>query len=204
MTSIQQVEAFAVAPRWLFVRIETTDGLVGWGEASLEGYADVVKSAVEGFAAYLVGKDSRVIEDHWQVLTKGRFYRGGPVLASAISGIDQALWDLLGKRLNVPIHQLLGGAVRQRIRAYGWVGGDEPNEVADHVSTLASQGLTAVKMNASGRMGRNGNVSELDGVIARVSSARAVLGPSGDIAVDFHGRFSLATAKRLAPMLEEL
>ncbi|MCS3845017.1 galactonate dehydratase [Microbacterium sp. AK031] len=201
---IDRVEAFPVAPRWLFVRIETNDGLVGWGEASLEGYADVVRASVDQFAEYLVGKDPALIEDHWQVLTKGQFYRGGAVLASAVSGIDQALWDLKGKRLSVPVHDLLGGAVRDRIRAYGWVGGDDPAEVADQISAQLAVGLTAVKMNGSGKMSRNGSVAELDAVVARVASARATLGPDRDVAVDLHGRFTLGTARRLAPLLEPL
>jgi len=201
---IDRVESFPVAPRWLFVRIETSDGLVGWGEASLEGYADVVKAAVDQFAEYLIGTDPGLIEDHWQVLTKSQFYRGGAVLASAVSGIDQALWDLKGKRLGVPVHDLLGGAVRDRIRAYGWVGGDDPAEIADQISAQLDVGLTAVKMNGSGKMSRNGSVAELDAVVARVASARATLGPDRDVAVDLHGRFTLATARRLAPLLEPL
>lgn len=201
---ITRVESFPVPPRWLFVRIETGAGLIGWGEASLEGYADVVRAAVDQFAGYLIDKDAGRIEDHWQVLTKGQFYRGGPVLASAVAGVDQALWDLKGKRLGVPVYELLGGAVRDRVRAYGWVGGDDPTEVADHISAQMAVGLTAVKMNASGKMSRNGSVAELDGVLARVASAREVLGPDRDVAVDLHGRFSLATARRLAPLLEPL
>ncbi|MGL3151097.1 galactonate dehydratase [Microbacterium sp. A82] len=202
--TISRVESFPVAPRWLFVRIETDDGLVGWGEASLEGYGDVVRAAVDQFAQYLLGRDPGLIEDHWQVLTKSQFYRGGAVLASAVAGVDQALWDLKGKRLGVPVHDLLGGAVRDSIRAYGWVGGDDPLEVADHIAAQLDVGLTAVKMNASGRMGRNGSVAELQGVVDRVASAREVLGPDRDVAVDLHGRFTLATARRLAPLLEPL
>ena len=202
--TISRVETFPVAPRWLFVRIETSDGVVGWGEASLEGYADVVRAAVDQFTEYLIGRDPGLIEDHWQVLTKSQFYRGGPVLASAVAGVDQALWDLKGKRLGVPVHDLLGGAVRDRIRAYGWVGGDDPAEIADQISAQLEVGLTAVKMNASGRMSRNGSVAELDGVVSRVASAREVLGNDRDVAVDLHGRFSLATARRLAPLLEPL
>jgi len=202
MSIISRVEAFPVAPRWVFVRVETGDGLVGWGEASLEGYADVVVAAIRQFAEYLVGKDSGLIEDHWQVLTKAQFYRGGPILSSAISGIDQALWDLLGKRLGVPVHELLGGSVRKRIRAYGWVGGDAPTEVADQISAQVQAGLTAVKMNASGKMSKSGSVRELDDVVNRVASARQVLGPDRDFAIDCHGRFTLATARRLAPLIE--
>jgi len=200
---ISRIETFAVAPRWLFVRIETDAGIVGWGEGSLEGNSDVVRAAIEQFAGYLVGRDPSRIEDHWQVLTKGGFYRGGAVLASAVSGIDQALWDIAGKSLGVPVHRLLGGAVRDRIRAYGWVGGDDPGEVGDHIAEQMAVGLTAVKMNASGKMSRIGSARELDGVVNRVAAARAVLGPDRDVAVDFHGRFTLANARRVAPLLEE-
>ena len=200
---INSVETFAVAPRWLFVRIETDDGIVGWGEGSLEGNSATVRTAIAQFAAYLIGKDAARIEDHWQVLTKGGFYRGGAVLASAVSGIDQALWDIAGKALGVPVHRLLGGAVRERIRAYGWVGGDDPLEIHDQIAAQLAVGLTAVKMNASGRMGRNGSVAELDAVVDRVATAREVLGPHRDVAVDFHGRLTLATARRVAPLLEE-
>ncbi|HET8595299.1 MAG TPA: galactonate dehydratase [Intrasporangium sp.] len=202
MTTISRVETFLVAPRWLFVRIETDSGIVGWGEATCEGRSETVRTAVEQLAEMLLGRDALRIEDHWQVMTKGSFYRGGPILSSAVSGIDQALWDIAGKHLGAPVHQLLGGAVRDRIRVYGWVGGDEPSEVADHIRAQVEAGLTAVKMNASGRMSPLGSVAELDGVVRRVAAAREVLGDDRDVAVDFHGRFSLATAKRVAPLLE--
>lgn len=199
---IATVDTFAVAPRWLFVRIETDDGVVGWGEASLEGYSAVVRAAVAQFAEYLIGTDPSRIEDHWQVLSKGGFYRGGAVLASAVSGVDQALWDIAGKSLGVPVHRLLGGPVRDRIRAYGWVGGDDPDEIGDSIDAQLAVGLTAVKMNASGRMGRMATTADLDRVVQRVAAARDVLGPGRDVAVDFHGRFTLANSRRIAPLLE--
>ncbi|HEX5428646.1 MAG TPA: galactonate dehydratase [Pedococcus sp.] len=201
-TTIARVETFLVAPRWLFVRVETHGGLVGWGEASCEGRSETVRTAVEQLAELLVGRDALRIEDHWQVLTKGSFYRGGPILSSAVSGLDQALWDLAGKHWDAPVHQLLGGPVRDRVRVYGWVGGDEPEEVADHIAEQVEAGLTAVKMNASGRMSRLASVAELDGVVRRVAAAREVLGDHRDVAVDFHGRFTLANARRVAPLLE--
>jgi galactonate dehydratase len=201
-TTIARVETFLVAPRWLFVRVETQGGLVGWGEASCEGRSETVRTAVEQLAELLVGRDALRIEDHWQVLTKGSFYRGGPILSSAVSGLDQALWDLAGKHWDAPVHQLLGGPVRDRVRVYGWVGGDEPEEVADHIAEQVEAGLTAVKMNASGRMSRLASVAELDGVVRRVAAAREVLGDHRDVAVDFHGRFTLANARRVAPLLE--
>ncbi|MEV4103349.1 galactonate dehydratase [Nonomuraea sp. NPDC049649] len=202
MTTIARVETFLVAPRWLFVRLETVSGIVGWGEATCEGRSETVRTAVDQLAELLVGKDALRIEDHWQVLTKGSFYRGGPILASAVAGLDQALWDIAGKHFGAPVHQLLGGPVRDRIRVYGWVGGDEPGEVRDHVAAQVEAGLTAVKMNASGRMSPVASVAELDGVVARVAAAREVLGDSRDVAVDLHGRFTLASARRVAPLLE--
>ncbi len=202
MTTIARVETFLVPPRWLFVRIETGDGIVGWGEATCEGRSETVRTAVDQLSEVLVGRDALRIEDHWQVMTKGSFYRGGPILASAVAGLDQALWDIAGKRYGAPVHQLLGGPVRDRIRVYGWVGGDEPTEVAEQIAAQVGAGLTAVKMNASGRMSPIASVSELDGVVRRVAAAREVLGPDRDVAVDFHGRFTLANARRVAPLLE--
>ncbi|AMM31106.1 Galactonate dehydratase [Sinomonas atrocyanea] len=201
---IARIETFLVSPRWLFVRLETDTGIVGWGEATCEGRSETVRTAVDQLSELLIGRDPLRIEDHWQVLTKGSFYRGGPILASAVAGLDQALWDVAGKHFEAPVHQLLGGPVRDRIRVYGWVGGDEPNEVAEAIAAQVEAGLTAVKMNASGRMSANGSVAELDGVVRRVAAAREVLGPDRDVAVDFHGRFTLATARRTAALLADL
>ncbi|MEU7747569.1 galactonate dehydratase [Nonomuraea sp. NPDC049158] len=202
MTTIARIETFLVAPRWLFVRVETASGIVGWGEATCEGRSETVRAAIDQLAELLIGRDALRIEDHWQVLTKGSFYRGGPILASAVAGLDQALWDIAGKHFGAPVHQLLGGPVRDRIRMYGWVGGDEPSEVRDHIAAQVEAGLTAVKMNASGKMSPLGSVAELNGVVARVAAAREVLGDDRDVAVDFHGRFTLANARRVAPLLE--
>src|SRR5215217_5725345 len=116
---IRSLETFLVAPRWCFLKITTESGLVGWGEAVVEEMTD-----------FVIGKDAANIEDIWQVLYRGGFYRGGPVLMSAMSGIDQALWDIKGKALGVPVHQLLGGAVRNKIRVYAWIGGDRLGDVA--------------------------------------------------------------------------
>lgn len=202
MTRIARVETFLVAPRWLFVRVETESGIVGWGEATCEGRSETVRTAIEQLSELIVGRDALRIEDHWQLMTKGSFYRGGPILSSAVSGIDQALWDIAGKRYGAPVHQLLGGPVRDRIRVYGWVGGDEPAEVAERISEQLDAGLTAVKMNASGRLTTMATAAELDTVVRRVATAREVLGNGRDVAIDFHGRFTLATAKRVAPLLE--
>ncbi|GAA2226784.1 galactonate dehydratase [Herbiconiux moechotypicola] len=204
MSTITRIETFLVPPRWLFVRIETSDGVVGWGEPVVEGRAETVRTAVEQLSELLIGRDPMRIEDHWQVMTKGSFYRGGAILSSAVAGLDQALWDIQGKALGVPVHVLLGGPVRDRVRVYGWIGGDEPDEVADAVAARMEQGLTAVKMNASGRLAKLAPLRELDGIVSRVASAREVLGDTGDVGVDFHGRVTLPDARRLFPELEPL
>lgn len=201
---ISRIETFLVPPRWLFVRVETDSGIVGWGEPVVEGRSETVRTAVDQLSELLIGQDPLRIEDHWQVMTKGSFYRGGAILASAVAGLDQALWDIHGKSLGVPVHQLLGGHVRDRIRMYGWIGGDEPAEIADAVAAQLSVGLTAVKMNASGRMKPLGSVAAINEVVERVAAAREVLGPHRDVAVDFHGRFTLADTRRIAPLLEPL
>ncbi|MER7199196.1 galactonate dehydratase [Streptomyces sp. CB01635] len=200
---IARIETFLAPPRWMFVRVETDEGVVGWGEPVVEGRAEPVRAAVEVLAEYLVGQDPLRIEDHWQVMTKGGFYRGGPVLSSAVAGLDQALWDIKGKTYGQPVHQLLGGPVRERIRAYAWVGGDEPSEVRDAVSAQVEAGFTAVKMNAGGRMTPLATREEVRACLLRAETAREVLGDERDFALDFHGRVSPANARRLLPLLAE-
>lgn len=199
---ITAVETFRVPPRWLFCRIATDEGIVGWGEPTVEGRVDTVRACIAEVADLLVGADPLRIEDHWQVLTKSGFYRGGVILSSAVSGIDQALWDIAGKCLDVPVHVLLGGPVRDRIRLYTWVGGDEPAEIAEQTEQAIEAGFTAVKMNATGRVPRVGAVGLLDEAVRRVAAARDVLGPERDVAVDAHGRLTLAAARQLARLLE--
>ena len=198
---IVRIETFLVPPRWLFCRIETDEGTVGWGEPVVEGRAEVVRAAVDVLAEYLIGQDPLRIQDHWQVLTKGGFYRDGPVLGSAVAGIDQALWDIAGKTYDVPVYSLLGGPVRDRLRVYSWVGGDDPGELADAIAAQVEAGFTAVKMNASGIISPIATSAEVDAVIERAAVAREALGPGRDIAIDFHGRFTPATARRVLPEL---
>ncbi|MGC0141954.1 galactonate dehydratase [Pseudactinotalea sp. Z1732] len=201
---IQTVETFLAAPRWLFVRLETTDGVVGWGESSLEGHGETAQAAVHAFEDILIGADHTRIEQLWGTMTRSGFYRGGPVFSSAVSGVDQALWDIRGKELGVPVHDLLGGAVRDKIRVYGWVGGDNPGGVREAVQAVREAGLTAVKMNATGPVGHLGTLADTRGVIERAGAAREALGDDGDFALDFHGRVSLPYARRLLAALEDL
>jgi galactonate dehydratase len=198
---ITRVETFLVPPRWLFCRIETDAGIVGWGEPVVEGRAEVVRAAVDVFSEYLIGQDPLRIQDHWQVLTRAGFYRDGPVLSSAVAGIDQALWDIAGKVYEAPVYALLGGPVRDMVRVYAWVGGDEPAELADEIAAQVAAGFTAVKMNACGLISPIATAAEVDAVVGRAAIAREALGPDRDFAIDGHGRFTPATARRVLPEL---
>ena len=195
---IQRIEHFLVPPRWVFVRIET-ENAVGWGEASLEGNGAAVCSAIDTLAQRLVGQDARRIEDCWQVGYRGGFYRGGPVLMSALSGIDQALWDLKGQHHGMPAYEMLGGAVRDRVKAYAWIGGDKPQDVSSAARDRRKQGFTAVKMNATSEVGLV-DFGEFDDVVERVEAVQA---EGLSVGIDFHGRLSKAAALRLAKRLDD-
>jgi len=199
---IEKVELFKVPPRWLFLKITLNSGLTGWGEPVVEGRADTVLAAVEELKPYLIGQDSRRIEDIWQVLYRGGFYRGGPVLMSAISGIDQALWDLRGKSLGVPVYQLLGGAVRDKIKIYSWIGGDRPENVAEAARERVEAGFKAVKMNASSDMEWIDTPKKVDEIIQRAALVRETVGDEVGIGLDFHGRIHRGMAKTIMKELE--
>ncbi len=201
---IASLECFAVAPRWAFLKVTTDEGLVGWGEPVVEGKAHTTITAVEEFADQLVGTDPDRIEDAFQVMYRGSFYRGGPVLMSAISGIDQALWDIKGKRLGVPAYELLGGAVRDRIAAYSWVGGDVPTRAAEMAQKRLPEGWTAFKMNGVERFGYLETPAAVDRVVAKVAAVRDAVGWDFGIALDFHGRVRKGMAKTLIKELEPL
>jgi galactonate dehydratase len=194
---ITRLTTFLVPPRWLFVRVDTDEGISGWGEPVVEGRAHTVAAAVEELADYLVGKDPRHIEDHWSVLYRGGFYRGGPVLMSAIAGIDQALWDIKGKHLGVPVHTLLGGPVRNRIRVYSWIGGDRPADTAKAAKEAVARGFTAVKMNATEEMHFVDTHAKVQRVLENVQAVRDAVGPDIGLGLDFHGRVHKPMAKVL-------
>jgi len=199
---ITSLETFIVPPRWCFLKIATDEGLVGWGEPIVEGQAATVAAAVHDMSDYLIGRDPDAIEDIWQTLYRARFYRGGPVSMSAIAGVDQAPWDIKGKRYGLPIYQLLGGAVRDRIQVYSWVGGDRVSDVVTAAQDRATQGFSAVKMNACEELHYIDSYAKLESVVERVASVRAALGSGFGIGVDFHGRLHRAMAKVLAKELE--
>lgn len=199
---ITQLELFKIPPRWVFLKISTDQGICGWGEPIVENRADTVMTAVTELAEYLVGKDPMRIEDHYQVMSRSTFYRGGPVLSSAISGIEQALWDIKGKFYNAPVHDLLGGACRDKMRVYGWIGGDRPSNVAEAARQRLAEGFTAIKMNATEELNYIDSFSKVSAAVARAAAVREIGGVDFGIGLDFHGRVHKAMAKVLVKELE--
>lgn len=200
---IAEINTYLVRPRWGFVEIVTDSGVSGWGEAVLEGHADTVLACVCRMGDELIGRAPDRIEDIWTMLYRGGFYRGGGVMMSAISGIDQALWDIKGKALGVPVFQLLGGACRDRMRVYSWVGGDRPCDVGTAALERKKAGFTAVKMNATEELQFIDSYEKVDAVLERMGAIREACGKYFGIAVDFHGRVHKPMAKLLAKKLEE-
>ena len=199
---IRSIELFQVPPRWLFLKMTTECGIVGWGEPVVEGRAATVAACVREMTPHLVGKSAGDIEDAFQMLYRGGFYRGGPVLTSALSGIEQAMWDIKGKFFGVPVYELLGGKVRDRIEVYRWIGGDRPSDVAEAAREAVRQGFSAVKMNATDELRWIDTYDHLDQTVERVASIREAVGKKLRIAVDFHGRLHKTMARVLMRKLE--
>jgi galactonate dehydratase len=195
---ITSLETFLVKPRWLFLRIHTNAGITGLGEPITEGRARTCAEAVKEVEPYLIGKDPRAVTHHWQAIYRHAFYRGGPVLTSALSGIDQALWDLKGKALGVPVYELLGGPTRDKIRVYAHCG--TPAQMKER----AAQGFTAFKTGPAKK--RPARIVEtkgfVDNVVREFALMREAGGPDVDIAIDFHGAIPPQTSKLLIKALE--
>lgn len=200
---ITEVNTYFVRPRWGFVEIVTDEGYTGWGEAVLEGHAQAVLACVQEMKEYLIGANPFNIEDIWTILYRAGFYRGGGVMMSAISGIDQALWDIKGKWFNVPVYELLGGACHEKMKVYSWIGGDRPSDVGKAAKEKLDAGFTAVKMNATEELQMIDSYDKIDAVLERVAAIRESCGKYFGIAIDFHGRVHKPMAKVLAKKLEE-
>ena len=198
---ITAVETFHIAPRWLVVKLTTDAGIVGFGEPIVEGKARTVETAVQEMANYLVGQDPRRIEHHWQAIHRGGFYRGGPVLTSALSGLEQAMWDIKGKALGVPVYELLGGHVRESVRMYAHCHGETLEILGATARQRMADGFDAVKLAIDGPAWPIETPAWVDEQVARVALVRDIVGPTVDIAVDFHGRVGPALANVLIEQL---
>jgi len=198
---ITKLTTYRVPPRWMLLKIETDEGVTGWGEPVIEGRARTVEVAVHELSELLVGRDPARINDLWSTMYRGGFYRGGAILMSAIAGIDQALWDIKGKALGQPVWQLLGGLVRDRVKTYSWVGGDRPIDVIDGIEKLRLAGFDTFKLNGTEELGMLDSAKKIDAAVERIGAIRAAFGKEIEFGIDFHGRVAVPMAK---PLLREL
>ncbi|HEY0957140.1 MAG TPA: galactonate dehydratase [Roseateles sp.] len=199
---ITKLTTYRVPPRWMFLKIETDEGVVGWGEPVIEGRARTVEAAVHELSDYLVGQDPSRINDLWQVMYRAGFYRGGPIMMSAIAGIDQALWDIKGKVMGQPVYELLGGLVRDKMKVYSWVGGDRPADVIRDIKRLREGGFDTFKMNGTEELAIVDSSRKVDEAVARIAEIREAFGSEIEFGIDFHGRVAAPMAKPLLKALE--
>ncbi|MUN73764.1 galactonate dehydratase [Enterococcus casseliflavus] len=199
---ISKITVYKVKPRWVFVKLSTDEGIDGWGEMiSGTKTETVVAGAYEVGERFLLGQNPFEIERLFQEMHRS-FFRGGPIHGTIVSGLEMALWDIKGKALNVPIYELLGGAARDRIKVYSWIGGDRPDDVAEQAQDRVDRGFTAVKMNATEELHYIDSYVKIEEVVERVASIRERFGNKLDIGIDFHGRVHKPMAKVLAKALE--
>ena len=200
---ITKLTTYRVPPRWMLLKIETDEGVVGWGEPVIEGRARTVETAVQELESYLIGADPARINDLWQTMYRAGFYRGGAILMSAIAGIDQALWDIKGKVMGKPVYELLGGLVRDRMKMYSWVGGDRPSDIIEQITKLKAGGFDTFKMNGTEELGMLDTSAAVDKAVQRVAEIREAFGNTIEFGLDFHGRVAAPMAKTLLRELEQ-
>ncbi|WP_300381689.1 galactonate dehydratase [Clostridium sp.] len=198
---ITGVKVYTVKPRWIFIKISTDEGIDGWGEMISGTKTDTVVAGAYEMGKRIIGRNPFEIERIWQELHRS-FFRGGPINGTIISGIEIALWDIKGKALNVPVYELLGGAARDRIMVYSWIGGDRPDDVVREAIDRRDRGFKAIKMNATEELHYIDSFDKIQAVVDRVKSIRDAVGFDLNIGVDFHGRVHKGMAKVLAKELE--
>lgn len=198
---ITKVTMYEIKPRWIFARVSTDEGIEGWGEMISGTKTETVMAGAKELAERIIGRDPFEIERIWQELHRS-FFRGGPINGTIISGLEMALWDIKGKAFGVPVYELLGGAARDRIKVYSWIGGDRPSDVGEGALDRLNKGFTAVKMNATDELHYVDSYEKVQAVVDRVASIHETCGDKMAIGVDFHGRVHKPMAKVLAKALE--
>jgi galactonate dehydratase len=204
ITNLETVPVFGGGRDWVFVRVLTDEGLIGTGEGTLEGRARTIVTAVEELKAWVVGQDPLRIEHLWQIMYRHAFYRGGPVMNSAISGVEQACWDIFGKSVGLPVHQLLGGRVRDKIRVYAnGPRGETPEEIAESAQKIVAAGYTAMKLVPFGAVKPLDGIATVRRAAKIMETVRDAVGPDIDLAVDAHGRLSPTMAIQIAHAIRD-
>lgn len=201
---IERIETAQVAPRWGLLRVLTRDGLEGFGEFTVEGQLHAAEAAMHELSEHFLNKDARHIKGLVRGCYDRNFYHGGAHYMSALGGIEIALWDLAGKAAGLPVHQLLGGRVRDRVKVYRWAGGNnsDPGAAAEEAVRVVDEGARAIKMNACPPLAAIDTYGGIQAAVARARAVRDAVGPEVDIAFDFHGRANVPMARRLAKELE--
>lgn len=166
---ITNFEVFEVEPRWIFIRIDTDEGISGWGEMISGTKTRAVVAGAKEMAKRIVGRNPFEIERLFGELYR-TFFRGGPINTTIVSGIEMALWDIKGKYFEVPVYELLGGAARDRIKVYSWIGGDRPDDVKEAARDRYDRGFGAVKMNATEELHWIDSFKKVQAVVDRVAS----------------------------------
>lgn len=205
VTDIKTFTVDCFRTNWVFVKVYTDEGIDGVGEATLEYKEKALIGAVEHIRSYLVGKDPRDVEKHYHDIYRDAYWRGGAVLMSALSAVEMALWDILGKSLNVPVYRLLGGKVNDVCRIYvnGWFSGArEPEEFAEKAKIAVERGVTAMKWDPFGKSYMEISNADLDKAIRCVAAVREAIGSNVDLLIEGHGRFDVPTGIRIARELE--
>jgi galactonate dehydratase len=201
---ITKVETFVLSNRHALVKISTDEGVYGWGECTLENWVRTVTAAIERMTEHLIGADPSRITALWQTLARGGYYRGGPVLSSALAGLDQALWDLKGRWLGRPVHELLGGPTRDHARVYAHANAPgrtgSPERAREHVAA----GFDLLKVAPQTRVEFLDRPRYVDAMLAELAELRAAVGTGVDLAVDLHGRFSVPMSRHVLPALADL
>lgn len=205
ITDIKTFTVDCFRTNWVFVKVYTDEGIDGVGEATLEYKEKALWGAVEHIKEYLVGQNPLDIEKHWHCIYRDAYWRGGAVLMSALSAVETALWDILGKSLNVPVYRLLGGKANDKVRIYvnGWFAGAKtPKEFGEKAKEAVKRGVTALKWDPFGKSYLEISNKDLSTALECVAEVRSAVGSDVDILIEGHGRFNIATGIKIAKELE--
>lgn len=213
ITDVQILRMAGVHANWIFVKLTTDTGITGYGESSIERHEEAVITAIESFREFLIGANPFNVELIWNSITKSVFWEGGVVIQTALSGVEQALWDIKGKALDVPVYELLGGKLRDRMRAYAnaWSSSepvthdwpkDSPKTVAENASKMVQAGFRSIKWDPFRNAGQVVDKAEENYAVDCVQAVREAVGPDVELLIECHGRFNIQSAIRLAQKLE--
>ncbi len=202
ITRVETLPAAVDGRIYVYVKLQTDEGIVGIGEAACSAKERALVGAIQELERYLISANPFEIEKLWSLMYRHAFWRGGPVLCGALSGVEHALWDIKGKALNVPVYELLGGRYRHKVRVYNWIHGETPEECAAEAIQLKEAGWRSLKFCPFDGCGPGFDVTHGKRVEAKVKAVREAVGDDFGIAVDGHGRLNPVNAMEMAKRIE--